>query len=413
MSPHFEWSVSSAKLNNKICGCDNRAVPSKHTQILDVASMKKTRVVHMSSVHPPFDGRIFHKEAKTLVKAGYNVTLITQHDKEEIRNAIRIVPLPKAKTRFERMTKTVWILLRLALKEKADIYHLHDPELIILGLLLKLRGKKVVYDLHELVYFQIEDKSWMKSPFVRKLIQSIYLLFEKWCINLFDHFILAENGYKNYFQQMYRNFSKYTIIKNFPLIPLIEPVGAINKEIKQKPIVIYAGGLSKDRGIKEMVESMQYVKHRAEIWLLGEWESEEFNKECESLEGWKYTHYLGLFSLGEVYRHMELADIGISVLHPVENYLTSLPVKAFEYMTCTLPMIMSNFPYWKEIFADCALFVNPHDPKDIAEKILFLLDHPSYAEELGKKGKQLVLEKYNWDTEGKKLCRLYELLIDN
>ena len=107
------------------------------------------KVCILTSVHPPFDNRIFHKEAKSLTKAGYDVTLIAQHDKDEVVDGIRIVPLPKPKNRIERMTKTVWMVFRLALKENADVYHFHDPELIIIGLMLRARGKKVIYDIQD------------------------------------------------------------------------------------------------------------------------------------------------------------------------------------------------------------------------------------------------------------------------
>lgn len=46
-------------------------------------SSKKIKVCILTSVHQVFDDRIFHKEAKTLVKAEYDVTLIAQHNKNE------------------------------------------------------------------------------------------------------------------------------------------------------------------------------------------------------------------------------------------------------------------------------------------------------------------------------------------
>ena len=120
---------------------------------------KNKTVCLLTSVHSAFDDRIFHKEAKTLAKRGYKVVLIAQHDKEETVAGVRIIPLPKPKNRFERMTKVTWRLFIFALKEKASVYHFHDPELILIGLTLKLLGKKVtgklVWQVFSLSFFQV------------------------------------------------------------------------------------------------------------------------------------------------------------------------------------------------------------------------------------------------------------------
>ncbi len=157
---------------------------------------------------------------------------------------------------------------------------------------------------------------------------------------------------------------------------------------------------------------MEFVGDKAELWLLGRWENEGFQKECEGLAGWKSTKYSGIVPLSKVYEYIKGADTGIAVLYPIKNYITSLPTKAFEYMACSLPVVMSNFPYWQETFGEYTLFVDPYDPEDIAKKVLFLLDNPDKAKELGDKGKQLTQEKYNWEVEQKKLLDIYEKVLN-
>lgn len=377
--------------------------------------MKTQKICILTSVHPPFDGRIFYKEAKTLVKAGYKVVLIVQHNKKETVDGVRIIPLPKPRNRFERVTSVVWKLFISALRERADIYHFHDPELIPVGLILKLFDKKVIYDMHELVYFQIEDKYWLKFRIIKKLMQEVYSLFEKLSIKYFDQLILAEDGYESYFTQRYKNFKRYTIIRNFPIVSLIESAETINNSIKQNPIIIYAGGLSRIRGIKEIIKSMEYMeymKHRTELWLLGKWESEGFEKECKALKGWKHTKYLGFVSLSEVYKYMKIATIAIATVYPTKNHTISLLIKLFEYMACSLPMVISNFPYWKNTFKSCALFANPYNPEDIAEKILYLLDNFDVMKKMGKKGNKLIEKQYNWELESQKLLNMYKNTLE-
>ena len=364
--------------------------------------MMPVKVCILTTVHPPFDTRIFHKEAKTLVQAGYEVTLIAQHSRNEIVDGVKIIALPKPRNRFMRIFGLIWRAFYLALRQHADVYHFHDPELIFIGILLKLLGKKVIYDVHEDISKQILNKDWIGNVNVRKYVAFIVNLIDHIGALLFDKIIyvvpdIAEKYPKN----------KTIILRNFPILKLINNTIPANCK-KNKPIIIYAGGLTKVRGIKEIVQAMEYIEDKAELWLLGKWESEKFKKECENLRGWKYTKYLGLVSLEEVFQYMKIADIGISTLYPVKNYLISLPIKVFEYMACSLPMVMSNFPYWQKIFGDCALFVNPYDSKDIAEKILYLLDNPNEEKKLGKKGRKLIEEKYSWERESKKLLEMYK-----
>lgn len=368
------------------------------------------KVCIFTSAHSCSDGRIFHKEAKTLAAAGYDVVMIGQHDKEEVAGGVRIVPLPRIKSRLKRFTIIWWMLLRLSIQEKASVYHFHDPDLIPLGLLLKALGKKVVYDVHELVYFQIADKDWLKFAVIKMMAQRIYYIFEKVAVKVFDQVILAEDGYLDYFRRQHGSSIEYLTIRNFACLGRIDAAAPEHAAEKTKPVVIYAGGLSEVRGVLNMVKAMGFLKGSAELWLLGKWDSEKLRADCEAQNGWEYCRYFGMVTLDEVYSYVKKADIGISVLYPVENYLTSLPTKAFEYMACRIPMVMSDFPYWKKVFGECAVYADPAQPQDIAKKVIYLVDNPEEAGRLGRQGRELVEKEYTWETESNKLLDLYRRL---
>jgi len=360
------------------------------------------RICILTSVHPPFDGRIFHKEAKTLVKAGYDVTLIAQHNKEEVVEGVKIVPLPKPRNRFERMTRVVWKLIILALKEKADVYHFHDPELIFAGLILRLSGEKVIYDVHEDVSQQILTKDWIRSYIVRKIVSFFFKGFENLSCVFFNGIVTATPDIEKKFPSQ-----KTITLRNFPILELIDKAKPLNID-KRKPVIIYVGGLTKIRGIKEIIQSMEFVGDKAELWLLGKWENEEFKKECENLKGWRYTKYLGLKPLEEVYVYLKSADIGLHCVYNIKRYMVGLPIKVFEYAAARLPIIISDSAYWRNEFDGCALFVDPKNPKDIASKILQLLEYDKLRSKLAKRGRKIVLEHCNWDQESNKLLELYK-----
>jgi len=364
------------------------------------------KVCILTTVHQPFDTRIFHKEAKSLVEAGYNVTLIAQHSKNEIVDGVKIIALPKSRNRFMRIFGLTWRVFYLGLCQRADIYHFHDPELIFIGVLLKLLGKKVIYDVHEDVPKQIMNKNWLGNKQIRMFVAFIMNIVEQIGGLLFNKIVVATPDIAKRFPE-----NKTVILRNFPILELIDNTVPANCK-KNKPIIIYAGGLTKVRGIKEIVQAMEYISvgERAELWLLGKWESKKFRYECENLKGYDNTKYLGFISLNEVFQYMKIADIGLCLLHPIKNYITGLPVKAFEYMACSLPIIMSDFYYWQEIFGECALFAKPYDPKDIADKILYLLDNPDIIKKMRKKGRKLVIDKYSWEMESKKLLDIYKTL---
>jgi glycosyltransferase involved in cell wall biosynthesis len=83
-------------------------------------------------------------------------------------------------------------------------------------------------------------------------------------------------------------------------------------------------------------------------------------------------------------------------------------------MSSGLPIIASNFPLLKQIIEDvgCGLLVDPMDTKAIAKAMRWILDNPSEAEAMGKRGRQAVLRIYNWDAEAVKLINLYNKVLN-
>ncbi len=364
----------------------------------------QNKVCILTSVHSLFDTRIFYKEAKSLARKGYDVTLIVQHDKNEIIDGIRIVSLPRPKNRFERMTRTVWIAYRKALKIDANIYHFHDPELMTIGLLLKLRRKHVVYDVHEDLPRQNLSKTYIPIIF-RKPTSLLLESLENFAARRFDRVITATHFINQRFLGIGANVVN---VNNYPIIS--ELIFDGNKWKQKENAVCYVGGIEGIRGAFEMIEAIGKTEY---ILLIAGNINPNIEGKLRVMPGWDHVESFGFVNRKGVREIFSRSTAGLVVLHPIKNYLDSLPVKMFEYMSAGIPVIASNFPLWREIVegAECGICVDPLDTEEIAGAIKWIIEHPDEAKRMGKNGRRAVEEKYNWRMEEKKLLDLYEEML--
>ena len=106
---------------------------------MDTHVSKPPVVMLANAVHKPFDTRIFQKEATTLAQAGYNVTLIIPHDASVNVNGVQIESVPLPDKGWKQLVVCPWNIFKKALKHpRQSIFHLHDSELLVIGLLLRL-----------------------------------------------------------------------------------------------------------------------------------------------------------------------------------------------------------------------------------------------------------------------------------
>ncbi len=368
---------------------------------------EKSRVAHLTTVHPPFDTRIFHKEAKTLAWAGYDVTLIAQHEGNTVVEGVRVIGLPKPRNRLSRIFGLTWWAFRLALRQRAEIYHFHDPELLPVGVLLKsLTKAKVIYDVHEDVPQQILTKHWIPAP-LRRPAAFAFNVWEKLAARACDAVVVATEGIAEKFRGL-----NPVVVHNYPALRMLPSSSPLPKEGQ---VLVYVGGINRLRGAVEMVRALEYLAHidNLRLDLIGRFEPPELERELQTLSGYQRVRFLGWLQPEDVYKHLRTVDIGLVCLHPEPRYVVAWPVKLFEYMAAGLPVVASNFPLWKEIVEgnNCGLCVDPLDPRKIAEAIEYLLTHPEEARRMGENGRQAVEEKFNWEKEGKKLLRLYEEVL--
>lgn len=368
-------------------------------------------IVHLTSVHIPTDTRIFQKELKTLRSSGYHVTLIAPGSEDQVLDGITVRHIPVFKNRLKRFVLGPWNIYRMARKMNADIYHLHDPELVTAGLALKLGGKRVIYDVHEDMPRQLYDKDYLPSWIVRPL-SFILEKFELFAASRFDGIVTVTPTINRRFP-----VSKTVMVQNFPILNHYLEINADNY-LNRPNVVIFMGVIQDIRGITEVVDAMKNVGKKyqdAEFRLVGKIVPESYRETLARMEGWKYVQSIGWLTQQEVNKHLEQARMGVVTYHPYPNHIEAQPNKLFEYMAAGLPVIASDFPLWRNVVDrfKCGLLVNPESAREVEEAVNYLLSHPVEAAEMGRRGRQAVMDHFNWDSEAKHLKRLYARVLES
>jgi len=372
-------------------------------------SRRPIKVVQLTSIHGPLDARIFHKHSKALARAGYEVVVVAPklsltRDADEPRFGITIKTVPRATSRLQRLRRTIWNVYQIAVAEDADIYHFHDPELISIGLLLKLRGKRVIYDVHENLPLQVLTKPWI-SPVYRSVIGASAGRIERLGASCFDGIVAATQEIADRFPP-----TKTITVQNFPDFVLKEQV----PYRLRNPIVVYIGAISRIRGIDQMIEAIGKVPVGlgARLAIAGPFDSVALEHELQNIS-LPNVDVLGFHTQIAVTELLGRARIGLVLLHPTPSYLNAQPMKLFEYMRAGIPTVVSDFPAWRTIVEDtgCGLLANPLDPEDIAKAIRRLLENPAEAEEMGRRGREASMRRYSWEPEKSKLLQLYARLV--
>ena len=365
------------------------------------------RVAHLSTAHGRNELRVHLKECNSLVKAGYEVHyLVADGLGNECVGNVFVHDIGKAGGRFKRMFLYPWRMLFIARNINAKIYHFHDPELLQIALFLGFKGAKVIYDSHEDVPRSLLSREWIPS-WIRLALSNVFEIFENFVARRLSGVI----GATPYIAERFARINPTTeVINNYPLQSEIKTLVSRTGDGRT---LCFLGGISRIRGIVEMVRALEYTE--VKLILAGEFEDNATMKAVSLLPGWAKVDYRGVVSREAVKGIMSESVAGLVLYHPEPNHINAQPNKMFEYMGAGLPVLASDFPLWRKIVEsnNCGLCVDPLDPKAIASAINNLISNSQRTFEMGINGCHAVIGFYNWSVEEKKLSQFYKNIINN
>lgn len=374
--------------------------------------MKK--ILILTTAHPLDDPRIFYKEAISIKKIFEDVSFIVpdEAEKEFVKNGIRIIPIPKAKKRSNRVLLLQYHVFKIIKKNKFDVIHFHDPELILLAYIIKkFYNKKIVYDVHENVTASIEVRNWIPTS-LKGVVKYIFSIIEKKLIRDFDAIILAEKSYAKYYRE---NSVK---ILNYPLVVKIDSE-IMEKSFDQKINFVYAGSITEIRGIWQILISFKNIIRLypdSMLYLIGRVNSEDLKKKVDDFikenNLLNSVQMFGGLPLSQMYEILKKCHIGYVLTKPVIHHSEKLPGKIFDYMIFGIPVVATNYPIYDRylIEENTGIMVNYDDIKEISVSITDLMKDRKRLKIMSENGVKACFEKWNWKNEEAKLHKLYKNL---
>lgn len=380
-----------------------------------------TTIAHISTVHQPFDQRIFHRECASLARAGYRTHLLVQLG-EPYRQVngvhVHAVDRPQPNRlglhlgrRLRRLLTTAQAARRL----EARVYHLHDPELIPLGLWLKARtGARVIFDCHENNTAYLRQKRYL-HPLVRRGL-TISMAGAEWLAGrCFDAIVTADRGVAELYRRRF-GARRVVTVHNFPHLDLFlrQPAG----DDSARPYdLVYHGTIPRYHleVAFAVAEALRRRGARARWLFFGRCPELAWARAEAARRGLAEDFTLDdqLIPHEQVAARVLQGRVGFIPLPDLPKFQHNIPTKLFEFMALSMPTVLSDLPPSRPFVGDgaCAIMVPPDDTEAYADAILRLLNDPALRHRMGAEGRRRVEGEFNWQHEAQRLLELYAELL--
>ncbi|HVM25455.1 MAG TPA: glycosyltransferase [Candidatus Limnocylindrales bacterium] len=387
-----------------------------------MAEPRDRRVVMLVRNVYTHDSRV-EKEARTLVEAGYAVTIVAdagpglpererRDDSDVVRVARRGSRLPGIRFIVHELR-----LLRTLLRLRPEILHAHDSNALIpVALAARRLGIGFVYDAHDL---------WLGRPRRERsrlgffLHQAWYTVIERLLIPRAAAAITVSPPIVRHLQDRY-GLDHVALVANYPERAAVDAPPVDLRELPggsaidpDRPVVLYLGGLMGGRGLEQLVDAIALTRS-AQLVLLGDGLLAAPLRERAQRAGiGERVHLLPPVEPDRVVSVTSGADVGVSPIVPsCLNYRYSLPNKLFQYMAAGVPVVASDFPQVREIVEGerCGLVADTTRPAAVAAAIEAILADPAEARAMGERGRSAVRRQLNWRAAAKVLLEVYARL---
>jgi len=370
-------------------------------------------ICHLSPVQDRLDSRTYIMEMLPLTKHGCRLTLIGAHGLNQMLQPVNFVSIPRRQTRVTRILLAFGMAFR-AVRHPAQLYHVHNPEMIPAGLLLKWwAGKKVVYDTQEDHPSMMLTKAYLPSV-LRRTASKVVASVERLAARAFDGFIAADSGTLRATARV--GTSRKMVFYNLPNLDFFPSPESTNKQFD----LVYRGGLSERAGTFVLLSALQELQSRglnAKLLLFGYADSAvdriKIQSHIRSMGLSKNVVLEGRIDHAKMAETLSRARISVCPLLEIPKFRNNIPVKVFESWACGIPVVCSDLPPIRPFFKgkNFGLLVKPGDVNSLADALERLLRNPEETARMGQAARRVVVSQYNNRYESHKLLRFYKKVL--
>jgi len=407
-------------------------------------NMEGERVVRvlmlLDKFFPP-DIRV-EKEARTLLKAGHEVFLLSlgkdDTPNDELVEGIRVIRKKLPQSLPRRVWNYLWLqtsfvhpfwkkaLVDTIKKYKIEIVHVHDLPMVKTAVsVAKKVNIPIIADLHENYPEGIRAWRKVKLSWKSKIFNLIspvwrWKRLERLVLQRVDRIITVVDEAKDHYVIDCRvpaeNITVVMNAEDLDEFGNLETKESLVTKYENDFVISYIGGFGPHRGIDTAIESMPTVLEEipdARLLLVGKGSGEfdkEMNELCKDLKVENNVVFTNWVDFRLVPSYIALSDVCLVPHHASGHTNTTIPHKLFQYMAMRKPVIVTDCKPLKRIVeeCECGLVVPSGDYNEMAEAAIRLYTDKECARKLGENGRKAVEERYNWETEAKKLCKLYK-----
>lgn len=176
--------------------------------------------------------------------------------------------------------------------------------------------------------------------------------------------------------------------------------------------ILYFGRLEPHKGVDVLFEAFNLLLEthpNVTLGIAGDGGYQpKLIKQSNRLDLTQSVSFYGRLDREKLFSHISMAGITI-----FPSLFEGIPVALFEAAAMHKPIIASRIPGHTELFADgvdCLMF-NPRDPRDLTDKLSWMIENPKEASKIGERAHQMIYNQYQWNKNADNTLKVYKKTI--